>query len=981
MLAVRLLTPQIYFTSTQIPASTSTTHRANLKLRSYPLNHATSCFALPPLHVGGHWPCRTYDMSTFESAIDDSFEPTPLQEPVNDDVADAFDNAYNGPREGHWEVSSSVGSFIDDRCPTVYDYPTRPAAGGESAAIQGGLAKKLIQAAIEDKRAAAAKDAAVSTSVRDKPQPLSSPPNGTKSKPFVIPPFKPRAARPNVENNETAKPTKPHPPQNVRSQSKPKEYSVATRPANSTHVVDVQKASEPASQPKSGSRMIRILGRNGEEAFVELSPAPSFTNAGSTRNSTFEKQAAENAPQPTRTKSIANEVLIKPTPEASKQTKPSKREKKKQQNNQANAQMPIRQANNTQADEPAMSGALPVSSHHSALEMQSAAGSCKDSAVVISGKPDAASRPGSDISQRALSAAKAIATMSATSSKQFDTAEKIPLSRSFQEVGAGQTTGFPVPGSTGGQSNRAAAFQHQTSQPNPQTSIRNRKSEKSLGGDDGMQDTARSDYKPPTVQSAGSSSSIAHSFGGFTRNDKASRSQAQSVRESKASSRQAKSDHSKSVSYVASASNKVPSASKTASSRGSRSFAKNASPANSISKPERHGSRSRSINQSPEGGWDYTRPSSSHQQQTNFAGDGWISPHPLSVASSDLRSPQSVVQLSTPGPGQNQTLTYEEWNAQREHARSISGSFAGSHVPTALGSQAIPSVAYNHPPPVGYVGSYREVTPRDQQQYPPANSIAGTGWNQSPWATQGMASYHSMPPQALQSFFHSVSAASAHSGSVYQTPSVLVQHADWNLPPQYDGSGSGAHESYNVGLTPKELDSYQSQLGSTISRYSSHLSHVEQEQAPPQPDYSAWNSGQSHRSVRSSYSQTGPASSPPNLPQHGKKIQLLMPWDQPTANASQLPSQSDHLGLLNIRGPCGREDLDTRGPAPPRLSRHESNVSASGTLRPTYSSARSEATHSAVRAPPSEVSYGTVEWQNLENAEQGRGRFRGNGMC
>lgn len=934
----RLLTPRLYFTSTQIPASASTTHRANLTLRSYPPNHATSCFALPPLHVGGHRPCRTYGMSTFESAIDDSFETSPLQELDNDEITDTFDNAYNGPREGHWEVSSSVGTFIDDCCPTVYGYPTRLAEGGDPAAVQGGLAKKLIQAAIEDKRAGAATNAAVAISMRDETKRLSSPPAGTKPKPFVVPPFKTQAARPNVENNETTKPTKPHPPQNIRAQSKPKESRIATRPATPAQIANFQKGSErePSSQPRSGSRMVRIIGRNGEEAFVELGPAPSFPNAGSTRNSTSERQASENAPQPTRTRSIANEALIKPTPEASKQIKPNKSKNKKQQKTQANAQMPVRQVNAEKAKEPAMSGALPASSHHATLETQFAVGSCKDSAVMISGKPDAASRSGSDISQRALSVAKAIANMSALSSKTSATLQKMPVSRSFQEVGAGQTTGFAVPGSVGGQRNRAAAIQHQSSQPDAQTSTRGRKTEKSVSGDDGVQDAAHSNYKPPTVQSADSSSSTAHSFRGFTRNDKASQSQPQSVRESKASSRQTKSGHPKSVSFVASASNKIPSASKTASSRGGRSFIENVSPANSFGKPERHGSRSGFINQSPEGGWDYTRPSSSHQQQTNFAGDGWISPHPLSVASSDPRPPQSAVQLSTPGPGQNHTLTYEEWNAQREDARSISGSFAGSQVPTALGSQAIPSVAYNHPPPAGYVGSYREITPRVQQYYPPANSVAGSGCNQNPWATQGMASYHSMPPQAPQNSFHSLSAASAHSGSMNQTPSFLAQNADWNLPPQYDGSGPGAHESYNVGLTPKELDEYQSQLGSTISRYLSHLAHVEQEQAPPQPDYSAWNSGQSHRSVRSSYGQTVSASVSPTPPQHRKKTQLMMPWDQPSANPSQSASQSDHLGLLDIRGPWGREDLGSAEPAPAHTSVHESGASASGTTRRTF---------------------------------------------
>jgi hypothetical protein len=95
-------------------------------------------------------------MSAFESAIDDSFDPVPqLVRDTEGQDDDLFDNAYQGPREGHWEVTSSVGSFIDDRCPTTYGYGRRSGTNGRGTLIDEGLAKKLMQATIEEKRTTA----------------------------------------------------------------------------------------------------------------------------------------------------------------------------------------------------------------------------------------------------------------------------------------------------------------------------------------------------------------------------------------------------------------------------------------------------------------------------------------------------------------------------------------------------------------------------------------------------------------------------------------------------------------------------------------------------------------------------------------------------------------------------------------------------------------------------------------------------------
>jgi len=164
-------------------------------------------------------------MSAFESAIDDSFDPIPqpsLDEEYTDDSF--FDNAYQGPRDGHWDVTSSVGSFIDDRSPTVYGYHNKPHATGRGLHIDEGLAKRLMQATIEDKRTAA--NAAAKSvppdhlSSRGKNSPASS--ESRTPKPFFVPELRYRPYNPVVPDFPEATDDAPAlpVPESTRSQRK-----------------------------------------------------------------------------------------------------------------------------------------------------------------------------------------------------------------------------------------------------------------------------------------------------------------------------------------------------------------------------------------------------------------------------------------------------------------------------------------------------------------------------------------------------------------------------------------------------------------------------------------------------------------------------------------------------------------------------------------------------------------------------------------
>jgi len=1009
---------------------------------------------------------------------------------VNEDTL--FDNAYNGPRDGTWDVGSSVGSFVDDRCPTVYGYRSQARSAGREPRINDGLVKKLMQATVENKRAAAAVALARQNVTEVGPtnendHKSSAPQSAKASRPFVVPPLRSKPNSPTVAapSHKNDRQPSQKPPMTTRRSPKPRsEFRAAATREAAAPVAEAAKARSDATRgftPDTGT--IRILGKNGEEAFVSLPSLAKSVHAASHRT----QQRSVSAVPVGRSHGSAggfNTREMVAVPEAVVYDKQNEKETKqqiKQQNKQRQNEDEQPMAESLQVDNGGsqratsalMSGALPYSSREPSLVQPSAVNSCRDSGIAMSdyntiaktaSSRASSARSGSAISQGVLSIAQQIAKISPPTStaKMSDARSTAAILEGFKKMGLGMTTGFPTHERKSDRSDDGRAKQVSSRHSSRQSVMRDSDSVRQQR-EGNKQETARSNYKPPTVVSASSSASVTHSFGGMHeegmyeegfapqirystgRQDMGIGSrggnsdQPRSVksgslrsevnenfdmarsRQSRSSSRDHQSEQSVSIrsnigSSVQSGANDASDvvnlrqsrsgsqANRSDRSRGARSVRGSfvQSVASSVSavassKQTQLGSRatsvahSRSNRASQASG---TRcPSHSpvsplapslrlftpDQEQTNFAGDGWISPHPLdSDAGIPPQSAVSAIYASADGPGHCGTLTYSEWRAHRDALGSDAGGYVGSHVPSAVGLQPLPPTVYSHPPPDGYVGSYNPATRR-----PPRHLAQMDG--EPAWVNQYFSplqgSNAKLPSLSVRdqrdsprskSSIHSQSGSTstAHNNSLYnepvhQTHSVASQNPEWSFPPHDDHAASSHAPVYNVGLTPVELANYQSQLGNTISHHSSRLSHVQREQTP-QPNYEVWNIGQSHSSRRST-SHHSTHRFPPNLSYPRVKSQLAMPWDPTT---SQVNSRS----AISSRQPSSHSGSSRRG-------RHTSSAGGvdglESRLQSNASSSRgSVRSRSSFDLADSRVTYGTVEWQNLENAEEGHGGFQ-----
>jgi hypothetical protein len=508
------------------------------------------------------------------------------------------------------------------------------------------------------------------------------------------------------------------------------------------------------------------------------------------------------------------------------------------------------------------------------------------------------------------------------------------------------------------------------------------------------EEEAHSSYKPPTVHSASSSSSVSHAFSGFQHGGTILQADAHNAQfDGQRSSTNSRHAQSEDTVY----------ASNSSRARAAPRVAR-------LARPELHLDTSAPVFPLSEGTSPLCpshspvsplaeSPNALHtgHQQTRFAGDGWISPHPLSVATSDIGAPpQSAVYVPTDGLGHRGPLTYSEWVAQRDAAKSLSGSFAGSHVPSALEPHVAPSAAYNYPAPASFVGSY-ELQTRQLHRLRTQDDPDIDGRSQYEDQThERRASNHTVFSQDQQQSYHDQRSVHSHTqsyrsshndsvdgGSVHQNPSVSARDGGWNFQTQHDGSASGSRRGapgsgYNVGLTPTELATYHRQLSNTISHHSSRISNVEQEQEPPQPDYDAWNSSYSRTSRRevSHHSAHSPHSAqafPPNLSYPREKTRMEMPWDHASKHASS--SSSSSASSRSRRTRSQRQLSAHSGSQFATRARvggstiMQSHVSDNRSRVSAMSQARSNVSQS-------QATYGTEGWQDLENAEDGRGRFQ-----
>jgi hypothetical protein len=974
-------------------------------------------------------------MSAFESAIDDSFDlgPQPVQD-VEGQYDDLFDNAYQGPRDGHWEVTSSVGSFVDDRCPTTYAYGHRSRTNGRGAQIDEGLAKKLMQATIEEKRItalAASKDKTPESLTSHRAKQSLARLEVKSPGPFVVPALRNRSYNPVMPDiAAVAKDGTISPKANsVKIYSKPN--SNAESPASASRhtpppaVFGKSVATNDSHPSSSTGRTIRILSKNGEVAFVNL---PTLPKTSSTAPSSARHAPADKLPSRAQSHSSDHKHIHSPGPKSGISVKGSiipavsDRIGEKRTLAEHDQWATASPANELQHFQPTsslvMSGALPATSWKSAPAARSTGQSCKDSGVAIGDMSAAVSKAGSGrtgstksgsaISQGVFSFAQQIANTPSRSSKRPEAVPAPPVQQPFEEIGMGVTTGFPARKQASERSNCTAAHKSLGSQQESQRKAGSNVSSEMAGhqSPDSQQGSQRvvsskahsaqpaqersrqvsmqSKYKPPTVhsasssssirqasthpnhkpptaRSASSSSSITHTFGGFRQDGFVQQADTQVA------------PHNQRQGFV----NKCQS--RPGSDENRKGASSNVSVGDRISPACPSHSPISPLGLSP-------HPPDIAEPQTNFAGDGWISPHPLSVASTDVgAAPQAAVHLSAGSLGHRATLTYDEWKAQRDAVGSVAGSFAGSRVPSAVELRTVPPAVYNHPPPANYVGSYHLKTAQPHR----ANSHAGhkldgnderKHWISGTDVAGDMALMQDRRPSFgahASAHSHTRSLSTRHKISVYnrpvqRAPSVRSQTAGWDKPAQHDGSplGSGRvqEEGYTVGLTPSELADYQSQLSSTISHYSSQISQVQQDLETPQPDYNVWNSGQSHASRRAaSHRSVSAHKFPSNLSYPHETTQLTMPWDQASSHAGTPTALSGHTRsqrASSARGSHNTPSVHGHGSVNlvPLLDGNKSQVSV--------------VTQSRNDVAQSQVTYGDAEWNDLENAEDGHGKFQ-----
>ncbi|KAK1811281.1 hypothetical protein LTR12_014353 [Friedmanniomyces endolithicus] len=214
--------------------------------------------------------------SDLGSAIDDSFEPNFF--PAS--VAPSHGlSVYNGPRSGHWSVSSSIGSAIDDRCPTIWGVNIGPGATGPSGAtavkhIEASLLKRIGRAAVAERAAAEVErgrrfvyeaDNESQSSVKlELKKAKESAPNG-----FYVPKVKGaldvKARRENRKEEEVHA-AKAIPPK--RRPSKPRSPS----PEPSLRSASLRFTDPSADHKKF--RVVRITDTDGQEAFLLLPNLP-----------------------------------------------------------------------------------------------------------------------------------------------------------------------------------------------------------------------------------------------------------------------------------------------------------------------------------------------------------------------------------------------------------------------------------------------------------------------------------------------------------------------------------------------------------------------------------------------------------------------------------------------------------------------------------------------------------------------------------
>ncbi|GAB1726789.1 hypothetical protein NU195Hw_g6393t1 [Hortaea werneckii] len=219
--------------------------------------------------------------SDLGSAIDDSFEPNFFQYQPSEPYQDDTQSWYNGPRSGHWSISSSIGSAIDDRCPTVWGPDSirgsgNVAEGAPLRPIEGDLLRKLGRTVIEGKIAEAAAEEAL------REQASSEISKHETSRPEIVPQIVPPPAGfyiPKTVGGKDLKRQKeavkgslslaPRRSQQANKQPKPPQEKASVAPKRVEKTASVQPLKLPPL-----ANIGRIKGKDGRETAVPMTRLP-----------------------------------------------------------------------------------------------------------------------------------------------------------------------------------------------------------------------------------------------------------------------------------------------------------------------------------------------------------------------------------------------------------------------------------------------------------------------------------------------------------------------------------------------------------------------------------------------------------------------------------------------------------------------------------------------------------------------------------
>lgn len=216
------------------------------------------------------------------STIDDDFAPIhygPAPGKTFDENAPPW--AIQGPQSGRWEVGSGAASAIDDSCPTVWDFgPRTHTRSGPTCqeALSANVARKLAKGTAHEKKAerleienaskpktGAEQNRRAADEEERRPRgfhvaKLNNLPGrgvkvvGKNGKQQVVQAPKARPAA--VERK--------HEPQGKQAHVRPRKPSPQPAPKPESSVSNVSNASRLNARP------VRIAGKHGEEAFIEI---------------------------------------------------------------------------------------------------------------------------------------------------------------------------------------------------------------------------------------------------------------------------------------------------------------------------------------------------------------------------------------------------------------------------------------------------------------------------------------------------------------------------------------------------------------------------------------------------------------------------------------------------------------------------------------------------------------------------------------